>query len=54
MRNPNRSNLTIQNTLRRIIENYFKILDNIDVDHIIAKFDGGDQAGLRLTLFVGE
>ncbi len=34
------SNLTIQNTLRRILENYFKILGNIDKDEIINMFDG--------------
>jgi wobble nucleotide-excising tRNase len=43
IRNPARSNMTIQNTMRRIIENYFKILGNIDTEEIIAKFDGQDQ-----------
>jgi wobble nucleotide-excising tRNase len=43
VRNPNRSNIAIQNTLRRIIENYFKILGNVDTDGIIGKFDGKDQ-----------
>ena len=43
VRNPNRSNMAIQNTLRRIIENYFKILGNVDTDDIIAKFEGKDQ-----------
>ncbi|SHG92957.1 AAA family ATPase [Bradyrhizobium erythrophlei] len=43
VRNPNRSNMTIQNTLRRIIENYFKILGNVDTDDIIAQFEGKDQ-----------
>lgn len=43
VRNPNRSNLTIQNTLRRILENYFKILGNLDKDEIIAMFDGRDK-----------
>ena len=43
VRNPNRSNATIQNTLRRIVENYFKILGNVDTDHIVARFDGRDQ-----------
>ena len=37
------SKMTIQNTLRRIIENYFKILGNIDRDATIAKFDGREQ-----------
>lgn len=43
VRNPNRSKLTIQNTLRRILENYFKILGNLDKDDIVAKFEGRDQ-----------
>lgn len=43
IRNPARSNMTIQNTMRRIIENYFKILGNIDTEEIIEKFDGQDQ-----------
>jgi len=43
VRNPNRSNMAIQNTLRRIIENYFKILGNVNTDDIIAKFEGKDQ-----------
>jgi wobble nucleotide-excising tRNase len=43
VRSPNRSNITIQNTLRRILENYFKILGNLDKDDICARFDGRDQ-----------
>lgn len=43
VRNPNRSNMTIQNTLRRIVENYFKILGNVDTDTIVAQFSGKDQ-----------
>ncbi len=43
VRNENRSNLTIQNTLRRILENYFKILGNMDKDKIIEKFDGREK-----------
>src|SRR5690606_8149614 len=43
VRNENRSNLTIQNTLRRILENYFKILGNMDKDKITEKFDGRDK-----------
>lgn len=37
------SNLTIQNTLRRILENYFKILGNIDKDDIINMFEGKEK-----------
>lgn len=43
VRNENRSNLTIQNTLRRILENYFKILGNMDKDRIIEKFEGREK-----------
>lgn len=37
------SSLTIQNTLRRILENYFKILGGIDPDEICGKFDGKNK-----------
>lgn len=43
LRRPDRSNLTIQNTLRRILENYFKILGNVDPDDICAKFQGRER-----------
>ncbi len=43
VRNPTRSNLTIQNTLRRILESYFKLLGNMNRDEIIAKFEGRDR-----------
>lgn len=43
VRNPVKSNLTIQNTLRRILENYFKILGNVNPDDICAKFDGKEK-----------
>lgn len=43
LRSEKRSNLTIQNTLRRILENYFKILGNMDKDHIIGKFQGREK-----------
>lgn len=33
----------IENTLRRILEHYFKILGSIDRDNICAKFDGPDK-----------
>lgn len=35
--------LTIQNTMRRIIENYFKILGDIDTHAIIEKFEGQEK-----------
>lgn len=43
VRAANRSNMAIQNTLRRIIEYYFKILGNVDTDDIVGKFEGKDQ-----------
>ncbi len=43
VKDPNRSILTIQNTLRRILENYFKILGNINSDEIIDMFDGKEK-----------
>ena len=43
VRNPARSHMTIQNTMRRIIENYFKILGNIDTETIVGMFEGHDQ-----------
>ena len=43
VRRPDRSKLTIQNTLRRILENYFKILGGIDFNKICEKFDGNDK-----------
>jgi wobble nucleotide-excising tRNase len=35
--------LTIQNTLRKILENYFKILGGIDFDEICEHFSGSDK-----------
>lgn len=43
VRKPERSNLAIQNTLRRILENYFKILGGIDFDQLCAMFDGKEK-----------
>lgn len=43
VRKPSGSNLYIQNTLRRIIENYFKILGSIDPDKICNMFDGPEK-----------
>jgi wobble nucleotide-excising tRNase len=43
VRSPERSNIAIQNTLRRILENYFTILGNRDKDAIIGKFDGKER-----------
>lgn len=43
VKNTDRPNHTIQNTLRRILENYFKILGGIDPDEICGKFDGKEK-----------
>jgi wobble nucleotide-excising tRNase len=43
VRKPERSNLAIQNTLRRILENYFKILGGIEFDDLCALFDGKEK-----------
>lgn len=43
VRNQSKTNLTIQNTLRRILENYFRILGGVDPDGICAKFEGHDR-----------
>lgn len=43
VRKSDRSNLAIQNTLRRILENYFKILGGIDFDQLSAMFEGKEK-----------
>jgi wobble nucleotide-excising tRNase len=43
VRRPDRSSLTIQNTLRRILENYFKILGGVDPDKLCAMFEGRER-----------
>lgn len=43
VKNPNRSRLTIQNTLRRILENYFKVLGGIDTKDIVELFQAEDK-----------
>lgn len=50
VRNEDRTKLTIQNTLRRILENYFKILGNMDKDKIIEMF-GGREKVICASLF---
>jgi len=40
---PNRSKSTIRNTLRRILEHYFKILGGINLDELANKFEGKDK-----------
>lgn len=43
VRRNDRSTMTIQNTLRRILENYFKILGGIDLHALCEKFDGQER-----------
>ena len=43
VRKCDRFNLTIQNTLRRILENYFKILGGFDLDQLCAMFAGKER-----------
>lgn len=47
LRRPDKSPLTVQNTMRRILENYFKILGRIDFDKICDQFDGQQKAMCR-------
>lgn len=41
--NESRSNVTLQNTLRRILENYFKLLGGISLDNLYKEFEGEDK-----------
>jgi wobble nucleotide-excising tRNase len=43
VRRQDRHSSTIQNTLRRILENYFKILGNTDFNKICSRFEGRDR-----------
>lgn len=43
VRRQDTSKLTIQNTLRRILENYFKILGGVDPDKLCAMFEGKER-----------
>jgi wobble nucleotide-excising tRNase len=43
VRDGGRSNLSIQNTLRRILENYFKILGNVNPDSLYIHFEGKEK-----------
>ncbi len=43
VRKSDRSNLAIQNTLRRILENYFKILGGIEFEQLCAMFEGREK-----------
>ncbi|MCE5306105.1 MAG: AAA family ATPase [Acidobacteriales bacterium] len=43
VRKPDRFTHTIQNTLRRILESYFKVFGGVDPKHICDKFEGKDK-----------
>jgi wobble nucleotide-excising tRNase len=43
-------NLSIQNAMRRILENYFKILGGIDLDEIQDRFEGNEKLACRALL----
>lgn len=43
VKSSNRNNVAIQNNLRRILENYFKLLGNIPLDEIYRDFEGEDK-----------
>jgi wobble nucleotide-excising tRNase len=51
VRRQDRSNLTIQNALRRILENYFKILGGVDPEKICAMFVEGKERVICKSLF---
>ena len=43
LRDQEQDGLTIQNTLRRILEHYFKILGGIDINNICDRFEGREK-----------
>ena len=45
-----RNPLTIQNTMRRILEHYFKILGGVDFDELCDKFEGEEKIVCRSLL----
>lgn len=51
VRNENRSNVTIQNTLRRILENNFKLLGGIPLENLYKKFEGEDKIICKALCF---
>lgn len=50
VRKDERNSLTIQNTMRRILEHYFKILGGVDFDDLCEKFDGREKLVCRSLL----
>jgi wobble nucleotide-excising tRNase len=43
LRNPNLANQGLQNTMRRILENYFRVLGGVSFDDIVEKFEGEEK-----------
>lgn len=50
VRKDERNPLTIQNTMRRILEHYFRILGGVDFDELCEKFDGREKLVCRSLL----
>ncbi|MGA2807096.1 MAG: AAA family ATPase [Terracidiphilus sp.] len=50
LRHPNLENQALQNTMRRILENYFRILGGVSFGDIIEKFDGDERLICRSLL----
>ncbi|GGX89550.1 AAA family ATPase [Massilia dura] len=50
VRRDQRNPLTIQNTMRRILEHYFRILGGVDFDDLCEKFDGREKLVCRSLL----
>jgi wobble nucleotide-excising tRNase len=50
VRKDERNPLTIQNTMRRILEHYFKILGGVDFDELCEKLEGRDKLVCRSLL----
>lgn len=50
LKRPDINNTTIQNSLRRILENYFKILGSTDLHSLYKHFDGADKIHCRSLL----
>ncbi|MFT2789709.1 AAA family ATPase [Serratia sp. T13T92] len=46
----NRSGVTVQNIMRRILENYFKILGKFSDEDIVAKFENHEEQQICLSL----
>lgn len=43
IKKPSKDNLTVQNVMRRILESYFKILGEVDLDGLCEKFEGNEK-----------